>query len=107
MNGYLQDTLHGILNCKCKGNCILKSLHVDKIENHTAYITVEPYDDAFNQNQVDDTIQRIKRIMWKRKKAIWQSLDVHSVSVTIYDEWTMKDSFVLSMNADEMYSTVN
>ena len=107
MNGYLQDTLHGVLNCKCTGNCILKSLHVDKIENHTAYVTVEPYDDAFNQNQIDETLRKIKRIVWKRKQSIWQALDVYSVSFTVYDEWTMKDAFVLSMNADEMYSAVN
>src|SRR5699024_261657 len=79
MNGYLQDTLHGILNCKCSGNCILKSLYVDEVKNGKAYITAEPYDDAFRQNQIEETIQKIKRIMWKRKKSIWQALDVYTV----------------------------
>ena len=107
MNGYLQDTLHGILNCKCSGNCILKSLYVDEVENGRAYITAEPYDDAFRQNQIEETIQKIKRIMWKRKKSIWQALDVYTVTVTVYDEWTMKDAFVLSTNIDEIFSSVN
>ena len=107
MDGYLQNTMHGVLNCKCKGNCILKSLHVDELYNNTAFITVEPYDDAFNQNQVDDTVERIKRILLKRNKAIYKSLNVSSISVTVYDQWTMKDAFVVDFRTQTITGSVN
>lgn len=99
MNGYLQDTLHGILMCECKGNCILKSLHVGEIKDRTAFITVEPYDDAFNQNQIDETIKKIKRTLLRRKSSIWAMLDVDTASVTVYDEWTMQDAFVVDFKS--------
>ena len=107
MDGYLQNTLHGILNCECKGNCILKSLHIDEIYNDSAFITVEPFDDAFNQNQVEETIDKIKRVVWRRREQIWAMLDVESVSVTVYDEWTMKDAFVLSLKSNSITSSVS
>lgn len=107
IDGYLQNTLHGILNCKCKGNCILKSLHIDEIYNDSAFITVEPFDDAFNQNQVEETIDKIKRVVWRRRNQIWAMLDVESVSVTVLDEWTMKDAFVLSLKSSSITSSVS
>lgn len=107
LNGHLQNTLHGILNCQCKKNCLLKSLYVDEIYNDCAFITVEPFDGAFNPNDVEGTINRIKRMLLKRNKKIYKTLKVSRLSVTVYDEWTMKDSFVVDFHAHDITSSVN
>jgi aminopeptidase-like protein len=80
---------------------------VEDVENGTAYINIEPFDDAFNQSNVDETIDRAKRILLKRKKAIQKSLDVVRLSVTAYDEWTMKDAFVVELDAEKVIDSVN
>lgn len=107
MDRYTEHTLHGILSCKCKGNCLLKSMEVEGVENETAYINIEPFDDAFNQSNVDETIDRAKRMLLKRKKAIQKNLGVVRLSVTAYDEWTMKDAFVVDLHSHKIISSVN
>lgn len=107
MDGYLKDTLHGILNCRCNGNCLLKSLQVNEIAGETAYINAEPYDDAFNQSNVDETIERIKRTLLRRKRKIHEVMNVASLSVTVYDEWTLKDAFIVDFHSHKITSSVN
>lgn len=99
LDGHLKETLHGLLNCNCKGNCLLKSLHVTEIYRDTAIVDVEPFDDAFNQNQIEETIDKIKRTLLRRKKAIHKVLGVEELTVTVYDEWTMKDAFVVNFTS--------
>src|SRR5690625_3227993 len=107
MDRYTEHTLHGILNCKCNGNCLLKSMTVESVSNETAYINIEPFDDAFNPSNVDKTINRAKRMLLKRKKAIQKKLGVVRLSVTVYDEWTMKDAFVVELQANRITAAVN
>ena len=83
---YLEETLHGILKCKCEGGCILKSM---KVENRNE-ITVEPYDDRFDIKAVERTLNR-------RRKAILRALNSEHVDVTMYDEWRMYGAYILTI----------
>lgn len=82
---YLEETLCFILNCKCDGGCILKSM---KVDNHQE-ITVEPYDHRFDVDRVERTLKR-------RKKAILKALGSDSVTVTVYDDMRMYGAYTMS-----------
>lgn len=80
---YHQDTLYGLLDVKTSDNNVYKSLKVTKIVGGTAYIEGEPYDDAYD-------IDKASRVLNRRRKFICNSLDVDCLSVTYYDEWSVK-----------------
>ncbi|SDK82017.1 hypothetical protein [Lacicoccus qingdaonensis] len=103
----LNNSLHGILNCRCEGNCLLKSIDLNHIDGDDAFLEVEPYDAAFNQSNVDETIDRTKRVLLRRRKAISRALGVKRLSVNFYDEWTMKDAFVVDLEENKITSSVN
>jgi len=82
---YLEGTLCYILNCKCDGGCILKSMKVDNRQE----ITVEPYDHRFDVDRVERTLKR-------RKKAILKALNTDFVTVTVYDDMRMYSTYTIS-----------
>lgn len=82
---YLKETLCFILDCKCEGGCILKSMKVDNRQE----ITVEPFDHRFDVDRVERTLKR-------RKKAILKALGSDYVTVTVYDDMRMYGAYTLS-----------
>lgn len=81
---YLSNTLYGLMAKKYHKNSILKSISIDKIENGTAYLTCEPYDDAFDS-------EKICKLMIRRKNSIMNKLDVKRLVVTYYDDMRVFD----------------
>lgn len=102
MTGYLQNTLHCILGCKCKGNCILKSLQVVRVVDGHAEITGEPYDDAYGLLHFDETVDKLERVLWRRRKSIFKKLNADVVTVSIHNEYTMQAAFFLSAKNDHL-----
>ena len=91
---YHQNTLYGLLDVKPTKNNIFKSMYVTKVENRTAHVECEPYDDAYSVDKAD-------RVLHRRRNFIFDSLDADCISATLYDEWTAKYG-VLIKRGDSM-----
>lgn len=99
----LSKTLHGVLGCKCSGrNCFLKSLYVLRVIDGKAEIEAEPYDEAYGLLHFDETIEKIERIIWRRRKAIFKALNADAVAVSIFNEYTMQAAFNMSAKNDRI-----
>lgn len=76
-------------------NNVLKSLFIVNVANGTVEIEAEPYDDAYNLNDVDATIDKICRLLDKREKSIFKSLaryyqtDIERLEITFFDDMSV------------------
>lgn len=100
----LTKTLHGILGCNCKGrNCFLKSLYVLRVTDGKAEIEAEPYDEAYKLYDFDETIRKVERVIWRRRKMIFEKLNADSLSVSIYNEYNLQAAFTLSVEDSQVF----
>ena len=55
-------------------------------------VEAEPYDDAYNTNHIDETMEKITRILDRREKAIFKALskgagrEIEVISITFFDD---------------------
>ena len=74
---------------------VLKSLFIVGLRGATVEIEAEPYDDAYNTNHIDDTMEKITRILDRREKAIFESLskgagrEIEVISITFFDDMSV------------------
>ena len=53
-------------------NNILKSLYILEVHKGSAIFECEPYDYAYNTNKMDNTLEKICRVIDKREKVIFK-----------------------------------
>lgn len=74
---------------------VLKSLFIVDLRGTTVEIEAEPYDDAYNTNHIDDTMEKIARILDRREKAIFKALskeagkEIEVISITFFDDMSV------------------
>lgn len=76
-------------------NNVMKSLFIIRFRGNIAEVEAEPYDDAYNTNQIDDTMEKITRILDRREKTIFKALskesgrEIEVISITFFDDMSV------------------
>ncbi|MDN6292705.1 MAG: hypothetical protein L0J35_06485 [Tetragenococcus halophilus] len=100
MHPLLAKSAHEILDGQLNDgrNNILKSPQLQKIEDKEAYFIAEPYDYAFETNNIDNTWEsydRLERTMRRRRKKLFKAMNVDRISVTVYSDMEMLNTFYI------------
>ena len=121
MSNYLEGTLHYYLSCKCenqkvkckrncttgfckcKPNCILKSLSIWSIQDDVVYINAEPYDNAYNFNDMEKLLDKLQRVIFSRRVSIFRTFKATHIDVSVYDEMRPYGNFSLNKKDDRIY----
>src|SRR5699024_613942 len=94
----LQTTLYDLLGGSTvldKKNNVLKSLFITNVDQFGVEIEAEPYDDAYNTNHIDQTMEKVVRIINRRESAIFKALqheygeNICHISITFFDDMTV------------------
>ena len=76
-------------------NNVMKSLFIIRFRGNVVEIEAEPYDNAYNTNHIDDTMEKITRILDRREKAIFKALskeagrEIEVISITFLDDMSV------------------
>lgn len=76
-------------------NNILKSIYILEVQEGSAIFECEPYDYAYNTNKMDNTLEKICRVIDKREKVIFKKIqakcgqEVDCLLFTFYDDMSV------------------
>jgi len=94
----LQTTLYDLLGGSTvldKKNNVLKSLFITNVDQFGVEIEAEPYDDAYDTDHMDETMEKVVRIINHREVAIFKALrreygeNIDCMSITFFDDMTV------------------